>query len=71
MLTTVYEKDLYQIHLQAWTKCAHNADRARSAYKTSETHPIFRARTFYLIKNEKTIRLQVFSQVDKTMKELQ
>ena len=45
--------------------------RART-YKTSETRPIFRARTFCLLKRKKkTLDVQVFSRKGKAMKKLQ
>ena len=39
--------------------------------KRSETHPIFRARTFCLVKKKKPLDLQFFSRIGKTMKKLQ
>ena len=44
--------------------------RARTCW-TSETHPIFRAHTFCLIKKKKSLDLQVFSRIGTTMKKLQ
>ena len=39
--------------------------------KIFETRLIFRARTFYLVKNKKPLDLQVFSGIGKTVKKLQ
>ena len=42
-------------------------ERAR-VRKTSETRPIFRARTFRLVKKKKALDLQVFNRIGRTMK---
>ena len=41
------------------------------ARKTSKTCSIFRARIFFLVKRKKTLNLQVFSWIGKTIKKLQ
>ena len=41
------------------------------ARKTSETRPIFWARTFCLAKKKETLDLQVFSRIGKSLKKLQ
>ena len=53
---------------QAWTNCAPMGalGRAKPLF-----FPIFRARIFCLLKKKKTLDLQVFSQIVKTMKKLQ
>ena len=38
--------------------------------KTSEMHPIFRARKFCLTKKKKSLDLQIYIDLDKTMKKL-
>ena len=41
------------------------------ARKTSETCPIFRARTYCLVKKKKSLDLQIYSRIGETMEELQ
>ena len=50
--------------------CPMPIGRAR-AHKTSEMRPIFRARTYCLVKIKKTLDLQFASRIAKTMKMLQ
>ena len=45
--------------------------RSAPARKTSETRPIFRARIFCLLKKKKSLSLQIYNKIDKTMKKLQ
>ena len=40
------------------------------ARKTSETRPIFLARKFCLVKKEKSLDLQIYKRIGKTMKKL-
>ena len=39
--------------------------------KTSKTRPIFRARTFGVVKKKKSLDLQIYSRLGKPMKKLQ
>ena len=48
-------------------KRAPDADRA---CKTSEARPIYQVRKFCLVKKKKSLDLQIYSRIDKTMKKL-